>query len=103
VALYLKNEPSSPWYRQLDLGGTTTSGMTRRASLRTLQKAIKRFLTRTRLMRENSIDAVARMVLDFWSAVTLALPTPWAQPRKHFLTLIRASRRAKRLKVVVNG
>lgn len=86
VALYLKNEPTSPWYRQLDLGGASTSGMARRASLRTLQKAVKRFLSRTRLARTHSMDTVARMVLDFWSAVTLTLPEPWAHPRKHFLT-----------------
>jgi DGQHR domain-containing protein len=86
IALYLKNEPSSPWYRQLDLGGASTSGMARRASLRTLQKAIKRFLTRTRATRTYSAEAVARMVLDFWVAVTLTMPEPWAHPRKHFLT-----------------
>jgi DNA sulfur modification protein DndB len=86
VALYLKNVPTSPWYRQLDLGGASTSGMARRASLRTLQKAIKRFLSRTRLARTHSMETVARMVLDFWAAVTLAMPEPWAHPRKHFLT-----------------
>ena len=86
VALYLKNEPSSPWYRQLDLGGASTSGMARRASLRTLQKAVKRFLGRTRIARTHSMDDVAHVVLDFWAAVTLTMPEPWAQPRKHFLT-----------------
>ena len=86
VALYLKNEPTSPWHRQLDLGGTSTSGMARRASLRTLQKAVKRFLGRTRVARTRSMEAVAHMVLDFWTAVTLTMPEPWAHPRKHFLT-----------------
>jgi DGQHR domain-containing protein len=86
IALYLKNDPSSPWYRQLDLGGVSTSGMARRASLRTLQKAVKRFLTRTRATRTYSAEAAARMVLDFWVAVTLTMPEPWAHPRKHFLT-----------------
>jgi DNA sulfur modification protein DndB len=86
VALYLKNEPTSPWHHQLDLGGTSTSGMTRRASLRTLQKAVKRFLSRTRLSRTHSMEAVARIVLDFWAAVILTMPEPWAHPRKHFLT-----------------
>lgn len=86
VALYLKNEPASPWHRQLDLGGGSTSGMARRASLRTLQKAVKRFLGRTRLARAQSMDDVARMVLDFWIAVTVTMPEPWAHPRKHFLT-----------------
>src|SRR5580698_6526463 len=48
VALHLNNDTQSPWYRQLNLGGHTTSGLTRRASLRTMQKAIKRFLTQTK-------------------------------------------------------
>lgn len=86
VALFLKNEPGSPWFQQLDLGGSSTSGMTRRASLRTLQKAVKRFLTRTRLARTRPIDVAARAVLDFWSAVTMAMPEPWAHPRKHLVT-----------------
>lgn len=86
VALYLNNEPASPWYRQLDLGGASTSGLARRASLRTLQKAVKRFLSQSRLARDHSIEEIARMVLDFWCAVTLTLPEPWAHPRKHFLT-----------------
>lgn len=86
IALYLKNEPSSPWYQQLDLGGSSTSGMARRASLRTLQKAIKRFLTKTQLAKTGPIEAAARIVLDFWSAVTVAMAEPWAHPRKHLVT-----------------
>jgi len=39
IALYLNNSSGSPWYRQLDLGGISTSGLMRRASLRTMQKA----------------------------------------------------------------
>jgi hypothetical protein len=86
IALYLKNDPGSPWYKQLDLGGSSTSGMARRASLRTIQKAIKRFLTATRLAKTGPIDDAARVVLDFWSAVTVAMPEPWAHPRKHLIT-----------------
>lgn len=86
IALFLRNEPASPWYQQLDLGGEKTSGMTRRASLRTVQKAIKHFLTRTHLTRKMDVQALASIVLDFWQAVALTLPVEWAQPRKHFLT-----------------
>ena len=86
IALYLKNEPGSPWYQQLDLGGSSTSGMARRASLRTVQKAIKRFLAATRLARTGPIDHAARIVLDFWSAVTVVMAEPWAHPRKHLIT-----------------
>src|SRR5207302_1363747 len=62
IALHLNNSPSSPWYRQLDLGGTTTSGMTRRASLRMMQTAIRRFLTQTKVTRFRSPEEVAQMV-----------------------------------------
>lgn len=85
VALFLKNDPQSPWYRQLDLGGTTSSGMRRRASLRTLQKAIKRFLTKTKIARSQPVDAVAQLVLEFWVAVSIAMQEQWSKPRKHLL------------------
>jgi DNA sulfur modification protein DndB len=86
IALYLKNEPLSPWYRQLDLGGSGTSGLNRRASLRTLQKAIKRFLNKTKILKSCPIEGAAQVVLDFWAAVALALSAQWTNPRKHLLT-----------------
>lgn len=86
IALYLKNEARSPWYQQLDLGGSSSSGMARRASLRTLQKAIKHFIVRTKILTSNSIEESAQIVLDFWAAVAIALPQEWANPRKHLLT-----------------
>jgi len=86
VSLYLKNEPISPWYQQLDLGGNSTSGLNRRASLRTMQKAIKVFLNRTKILQDRSPDAAAQVILDFWAAVALVLPEPWTKPRKHLVT-----------------
>jgi DNA sulfur modification protein DndB len=86
IAVFLKNEPSSPWFRQLDLGGKTSSGMTRRASLRTLQKAVKRFIARTKISDALPIENVAQVVLDFWAAVAITMPEEWAKPRKHMLT-----------------
>jgi DGQHR domain-containing protein len=86
IALFLKNDVRSPWHRQLDLGGTSTSGMTRRASLRTLQKAIKRFLVKTKITRTKSAEFAANVVLEFWRAVAVVLPEPWANPRKHLVT-----------------
>jgi DGQHR domain-containing protein len=81
VALYLNNEGSSPWHRQLNLGGKATSGMMRRASLRTMQTAIKRFLDHTRILHSRSADSVAQMVLDFWNAVALVLQEGWNDRR----------------------
>lgn len=86
IALYLKSEPSSPWHNQLDLGGASSSGMTRRASLRTMQKAIKRFLSRTRIVSKGGgAERGARVILDFWSAVSIVLHEAWRNPRKHML------------------
>jgi DGQHR domain-containing protein len=86
IALFLKNDARSPWYRQLDLGGKSTSGMTRRASLRTLQKAIKRFLAKTKITQSQSVEVAAQVVLEFWSAVAIAMPEQWSKPRKHLIT-----------------
>lgn len=86
IALYLRNEVTSPWYQQLDLGGDRTSGLARRASLRTVQKAVKQFLARARIARSTPVETLAPIVLDFWQAVALTLPQAWQQHRKHFLT-----------------
>lgn len=85
IALYLNREVKSPWYRQLDLGGTTTSGLRRRASLRTLQKAIRRFLNATRVLDVYPPEHAAAVVLAFWQAVAEVLPDQWTRHRKHVL------------------
>jgi DNA sulfur modification protein DndB len=85
VALHLNNDSQSPWHRQLNLGGHTTSGMTRRASLRTMQKAIKRFLTQTKILQKRRPDVAAQIVLDFWAAVALILKDGWDNPRRSLL------------------
>lgn len=86
VALHLNESPDSPWYKQLDLGGKATSGMARRASLRTMQKAVKRFLAATRILEVESAHTVASLVEDYWVAVATVLASAWAKPRNHFLT-----------------
>lgn len=85
IALYLNNNSDSPWYRQLDLGGASTSGLMRRASLRTMQKAIKRFLTQTKVLHTESPELAARVVLDFWAAIAMVLREAWDNPRKHLI------------------
>ena len=67
IALYLNNETGSPWYRQLDLGGNATSGLGRRASLRTMQKAVKVSSIARVCYHGRSPEATARLVLDFWA------------------------------------
>lgn len=85
VALHLNNNSESPWYRQLDLGGTSTSGLMRRASLRTMQKAIKKFLSQTRVLRAHSPEVAAQIVLDFWSAIAIVLQEAWDSPRHNLI------------------
>lgn len=86
IALHLNNEAGSPWHRQLDLGGASTSGMSRKASLRTIQKAVKRFLARSRILQTESVETAARIVLDYWSAIASVLRAAWLKPRKHLVT-----------------
>ncbi len=85
IALHLNNEPASPWYRQLDLGGASTSGMSRRASLRTLQKSVKRFLARSHILRTESVETAAKTVLDYWTAIAAVLHEEWIKPRRHLV------------------
>ena len=85
IALHLNNSMESPWYRQLDLGGASTSGLMRRASLRTMQKAIKKFLSQTRILRNQSPETAARIVLDFWSAIAVVLREAWDSPRNYLI------------------
>lgn len=85
VALVLANDPASPWHGLLDVGGARVSGMTRLASLRTMQKACRRFLARSRILREVSVEEAARVVLDFWAAVAVVLREVWARPRGNLL------------------
>jgi DGQHR domain-containing protein len=85
IALHLNHDAESPWYRTLDLGGNSTSGLLRRASLRTMQKAVKRFLRQTKIATKLSSQEAARIVLDFWIAVSKLLPNEWGHPRRHLI------------------
>ena len=86
IALALRNDPASPWHKQLSLGGNSTSGMTRKASLRTFQKAVQRFLKTTAILKTKPAAVVARVVLEFWQAVAITLAEAWSEPRRHQLT-----------------
>ena len=86
IALYLHRQSSSPWHNQLDLGGNPTSGMTRKASLRTMQTAVKRFLSQSKLLETASVEEACTVVHDFWGAISIVLKEAWELPRKHMLT-----------------
>lgn len=85
IALCLSNDPASPWCGQLDVGGNKVSGMTRKASLRTLQKAVRRFLNRSAILKQRTVEEAARVVLDFWIGVSIAMRDDWARPRGSLL------------------
>jgi DGQHR domain-containing protein len=86
IAYLLNSEEHSPWIKKLDLGGNPTVGMKRRASLRLMQEAVKRFLRSTKILREKSAVFASNVLIDFWQAIVLLLDTEWNDPRKHFLT-----------------
>jgi DNA sulfur modification protein DndB len=86
IALQLNSQEETPWHRRLNLGGKTTSGLKRIASLRMMQQAVYEFLKATKLLPKTPVEEVVRIVFDFWRAVTAVLPKEWADPRRHMLT-----------------
>ena len=86
IALQLNSIEGSPWFRRLNLGGKTTSGLKRVVSLRMMQQAVDKFIKATAILSTNSVDDAVGVVLDFWSAVVAVLPEEWANPRRHMLT-----------------
>jgi DGQHR domain-containing protein len=85
LALKLHEERHSPWYQRLDLGGNRTTGPLRVASLRTMQKAARRFLREAGLSNIEVDDTIAAVVIDFWNAVAQVLANEWERPRQHML------------------
>lgn len=86
IALFLHREAGSPWNGQLDLGGNSTSGMTRKASLRTMQQAAAKFISQSGILKTSTVEESCRVVVNFWNSVTEVLETEWKNPRKHVLT-----------------
>jgi DNA sulfur modification protein DndB len=85
IALQLNSNTESPWHGQLDLGGKSTSGLARRASLRTMQKAVRGFLIQSQILERLSPEQVARIVLDYWAAVAVVLKEAWDNPRRNLI------------------
>ncbi|TIS84441.1 MAG: DGQHR domain-containing protein [Mesorhizobium sp.] len=86
IALQLNNIEESPWFRRLNLGGKTTSGLKRIVSLRMMQQAVNDFLKVSKILSSHSVDDAARTILDFWRAIVVVMPKEWADPRRHMLT-----------------
>ena len=86
VAIRLNQDGESPWHMQLDIGGNRVSGIQRRASLRTMQKAVRRYVRETQCKQIDEIEELYRVIYDFWKAVSEVLREQWDNPRKHFIT-----------------
>ena len=85
LAVRLNDDIESPWLKMLDLGGNRTSGMQRRASLRTMQRAIRLFLRNLNPEFLNRNEEHYEIVLSFWNAVVSVLPDEWDNPRRHMV------------------
>ena len=86
IALFLNNETTSPWFQRLDIGGEATSGMERRASLRTMQKAAKQFFKRLKDQRQLSAEDASLAARNFWLAFSELLPQSFNKPRTFLVT-----------------
>ncbi|MBK7473334.1 MAG: hypothetical protein IPI73_24575 [Betaproteobacteria bacterium] len=86
LALRLHEDPRSPWYQRLDLGGKRTVGTKRVASLRTMQTAARRFLRMADWPMPLVGNEAVQVLMDFWKAVAYVLPQEWSTPRSHMLT-----------------
>jgi DNA sulfur modification protein DndB len=85
ISLQLNSNNESPWHGQLDLGGQSTSGLARRASLRTMQKAVRSFLMQSKILDHHPPEMVAQVVLDYWGALAILLQDAWNNPRRHLI------------------
>jgi len=86
LALVLHEDRRSPWFQRLDLGGNRTTGPMRVASLRTMQKAARRFIKEAGLKSGEIDKSISAAVIDFWNAVAFVLADEWANPRAHMVT-----------------
>ncbi len=88
IALKLNDDEESPWFKQLDLGGSRVIGMARRASLSTMMSATKRFLRKTGFLTasQETADDAYLIIRSFWAAIVELLASQWKEQRKHFLT-----------------
>lgn len=85
IALQLNSNSESPWHGQLDLGGKSTSGLARRASLRTMQKAVRSFLIQSKILDRVPPERVAQVALDYWGALAVVLQDAWNNPRRYLI------------------
>ncbi len=86
IARKLNDDPNSPWFKMIKLGGKATSGLKRKTSLRMMQKAIKRFLTKTQISEKRGPDVACEIIINYWLAVAKIFVKEWSDPRHSLLT-----------------
>lgn len=85
-AMQLNDNPSSVWFQRLNLGGQATVGTKRVASLRTMQHAVRRFMTEAKLEKCTAPETITNALIAFWKAIEVVLADEWKNPRTHLLT-----------------
>jgi DNA sulfur modification protein DndB len=86
MALLLNNDANSPWFKKLKIGGQVTVGVKRVASLRTMQRGVKRFLKESLILKSCEPEEAYNILLNFWSSVKIVLENEWLNPRNHLIT-----------------
>jgi len=86
LARRLNEEFRSPWRGLIKYGGSSTSGLKRRTSLRMMQKAIKRVLVRTHCINIIGVEETFEMLLGYWNAVSKVFAKDWANNRSTLIT-----------------
>ena len=86
IARKLNEDPQSPWYRMVRLGGENTSGLKRITSYRMLQKSVARFLKGAVDKDLGGVMDQYNVVRDFWRAVRRVFEHEWLDHRHHMIT-----------------
>lgn len=88
IAKRLNDDPASVWHKKLKLGGKTTQGTKRPASLRGLQLAVELYLQRSGFDTDEATSVATKYdaYRSFWRAASTTWPSAWGAPRKHLIT-----------------
>lgn len=86
IAKKLNEDPGSPWYQKIRIGGEDTSGLMRRTSLRMMQKTTQKFLAQTRHVNFGDVDGAYEAIANYWRAAAEVFPEAWANHRQNLLT-----------------
>jgi len=86
ISRKLNDDPSSPWFKMIKLGGNSTSGLKRKTSLRMMQKSIQRYLIKTHFVEKHGAEKSYEVIADYWRAVSKVFNKEWNDQRHYLLT-----------------